>query len=158
MKRGILLGVVLDLVAGGSAFAGPKWLITSTTQIKPSVLVKLRGARGPKGAAGAEGPPGPAGAFSSADESIVDGTHEELCAYTPATSTTEQHTCAAESVATCPGDAVVISGGFTTDTDAAQLDFYSDYPEPPTSWAVGATNYGATQMGFTAYALCAKVG
>jgi hypothetical protein len=48
-----VLALVLSL--GGTALAVKHYLITSTKQIKPSVLAKLRGHRGPRG------PMGPAG-------------------------------------------------------------------------------------------------
>src|SRR3954453_9025188 len=61
---GLAIAVVALFIAlGGTAF-GAHFLITSTSQIKPSVLKKLRAKRGPAGvkrATGASGPAGPAG-------------------------------------------------------------------------------------------------
>ena len=49
-------------IGGGTAWAASHhYLITSTSQIKPKVLNKLRGHRGPVGATGAKGAPGAAG-------------------------------------------------------------------------------------------------
>jgi hypothetical protein len=66
----IIAVVALFVALGGTAVAANRYLITSTSQIKPSVLKELRGhagATGPTGAtglagsAGATGAPGPAG-------------------------------------------------------------------------------------------------
>jgi len=67
------LGTVVALVAlfvalGGTAVAANHYLISSTSQIKPSVLKALKGAAGAPGAKGATGPagsPGPAGSSGS---------------------------------------------------------------------------------------------
>ena len=49
------------MFGGGWAFATTDYLITSTHQIKPSVLTQLKGNRGPRGYRGYTGPRGPAG-------------------------------------------------------------------------------------------------
>jgi hypothetical protein len=72
MRRRITPGTVIATVAlvfamTGGAYAAGKFLITSTKQIKPSVLKQLTGKAGPagakglSGAAGAAGPAGPGG-------------------------------------------------------------------------------------------------
>ncbi len=81
-------------LAGGTAFAARHYLLSSTAQIKPSLLHKLRGrsgptgpkgdpgavgatgARGPSGPAGPVGPAGPAGPGSNTGFGLVqaDGT------------------------------------------------------------------------------------
>jgi hypothetical protein len=61
----VAMTVALVFAMSGGAYAAGKFLITSTKQIKPSVLASLKGkagATGPAGAAGATGPAGPAGA------------------------------------------------------------------------------------------------
>jgi|HubBroStandDraft_3_1064219.scaffolds.fasta_scaffold02756_2 hypothetical protein len=60
----IVSSVALFFALGGSAIAAQHYLITSTNQIKPSVLEKLKGdtgASGPQGPAGPAGPTGPTG-------------------------------------------------------------------------------------------------
>ena len=60
--KGNAIGLVaLVLATTGTAIAASHYVITSTSQIKPSVLRKLRGGSGPAGATGPAGPPGPAG-------------------------------------------------------------------------------------------------
>jgi hypothetical protein len=49
------------VLAGGSAWAAHRYLITSRRQISPSVLEALKGATGPAGQSGAAGPTGPGG-------------------------------------------------------------------------------------------------
>jgi hypothetical protein len=66
----IIASVALFVALGGSATAAGHYFITSTNQIKPSVLKKLKGNAGANGATGqtgatgatgAQGPQGPAG-------------------------------------------------------------------------------------------------
>src|SRR5271166_1918612 len=63
----IIASVALFFALGGTATAAHQYLITSTSQIKPSVLKKLKGKAGPastngtNGANGREGKEGPRG-------------------------------------------------------------------------------------------------
>jgi hypothetical protein len=58
----------LVFVMTGGAYAAKKYLITSTSQIKPSVLKALQGKQGPAGPAGSAGAAGPAGVGLKGDE------------------------------------------------------------------------------------------
>lgn len=58
----VALTLALVFATTGGAYAASKYLITSTKQIKPSVLKQLRDNTGAKGATGPAGPAGPAGA------------------------------------------------------------------------------------------------
>jgi hypothetical protein len=58
--------LALFFALGGTAIAAKHYLITSTSQIKPSVLQKLHGPQGPAGVQGPAGPAGAAGANGAA--------------------------------------------------------------------------------------------
>jgi Collagen triple helix repeat (20 copies) len=57
----VIATLALVLAMSGGAYAAGHYLITSTKQIKPSVLKALKGKTGPVGPAGTAGPAGPAG-------------------------------------------------------------------------------------------------
>jgi len=57
----VVATLALVFAMSGGAYAASKFLITSTKQIKPSVLASLKGKAGANGAPGATGPAGPAG-------------------------------------------------------------------------------------------------
>jgi hypothetical protein len=57
----VIASLALVFAMSGGAYAASKYVITSTKQIKPSVLAQLKGNAGAKGAAGAAGAPGAAG-------------------------------------------------------------------------------------------------
>ena len=60
-----LLALTLSM-GGGVALAAKHYLITSTSQISPKVLTKLKGTQGPQGKQGAQGAQGPQGAKGDA--------------------------------------------------------------------------------------------
>jgi hypothetical protein len=57
----VAMTLALVLAMSGGAYAAKRYLITSTKQIKPSVLKQLEGKTGPAGPAGPQGASGPAG-------------------------------------------------------------------------------------------------
>jgi hypothetical protein len=61
----VIACLALFFALGGTAIAAQHYLITSTNQIKPSVLAKLKGGMGAIGAAGPAGPAGAAGPAGS---------------------------------------------------------------------------------------------
>jgi len=62
----VIACLALFFALGGTAIAARQYLITSTDQIKPSVLEKLKGKEGPPGPDGPQGPVGPAGPAGAA--------------------------------------------------------------------------------------------
>jgi hypothetical protein len=162
--------LALFVALGGSAIAANHYLITKTSQIKPSVLNKLKGndgaagapgAQGPQGPQGAQGPagaqgpvgaPGPTGAPGSGAGSLSpittiegpEGENEfdsELGAYV------------AVSVALCPSGQHAVSGGqFLLGFPYATLSEATE-----SGWGVVAFNESATgAVGAIAY--CSKDG
>jgi hypothetical protein len=69
----VVATLALVFAMGGSAIAAKHYLITSTKQIKPSVLKKLRGASGKVGPVGPQGPVGLVGASGLAGGSGPKG-------------------------------------------------------------------------------------
>jgi hypothetical protein len=57
----VAMTLALVFAMSGGAYAASKYLITSTKQIKPSVLAQLKGKNGKNGAPGLAGPVGPVG-------------------------------------------------------------------------------------------------
>jgi hypothetical protein len=65
--------LALFVASTGTSIAANHYLITSTKQIKPNVLSKLKGAKGPKGAKGTRGATGAVGATGAAGAAGAQG-------------------------------------------------------------------------------------
>jgi len=161
----VIASLALFFALGGTAIAAKHYLITSTTQIKPSVLAKLKGARGeagaqgtagppgPQGPAGAQGPPGPSN-LSKLTEML--GPENRVPAYNEVGPGGEEGVEA--SVATCPLGQHVVSGG--SDVFAGIVAGALSVPsEDHSSWIVVVANdSGYTNGVVQAIAYCAGAG
>jgi len=77
----VIACLALFVASTGTAIAAHHYLITSTKQIKPSVLKQLKGAKGPKGATGATGAIGATGAAGAAGAAGAQGPAGTAVAY-----------------------------------------------------------------------------
>ena len=146
-----IVALVLAL-GGGTALAASHYLITSTSQIKPSVRNALRGERGHRGYIGYRGYKGAtgvsgAGGATSVTEQIATG---QIAASSSGSGTVN-----------CPaGTKATGGGGF--DDGVATAVMYQDGPAPnsgtaatPTGWqASWKTN--ADAITWSVYAICAS--
>ena len=142
--------VALFFSLAGTGLAASKYLISSTSQIKPSVLKSLKGKQGSRGPAGAQGSTGPAGAagaagtFSASNLTVVDSA--------PTTVLSDQSGPAA--IATCPAGDTVVSGGWAGPLTQTNINY--DQPDGTNAWEVIVANTGPTGETVTAVAVCAS--
>jgi hypothetical protein len=146
--------VALFFSLGGVAIATEHYLITSTSQIKPSVLRDLQGDRGPQGPAGKDGAPGPAGATGATGSTAPDQT---LSVVNVTNQVTEEATGLQQVNATCPSGYALTGGGAGIEGNASSvIDSSPDPSSPTTAWSV---IYNVPTIGDieTAEALCAEL-
>lgn len=132
---GIIAVVALVFAMVGGAYAAKKYVITSTSQIKPSVLKALKGAAGAPGATGAAGAKGDAGANGS---NGTNGTNGVSVTSQPAT------------VGECPAGGTKFTSASGTGKacngeDGAQGDpWVPNNTLPPGATLTGAWTFGKT--------------
>jgi hypothetical protein len=130
----IAVAAFVFAMAGG-AWAANKYVITSTAQIKPSVLKKLTGAPGPPGAPGSNGSNGSNGAAGQAGGKGADGTSVTTSSF------------AGEKGACKSGGVEVKSASPTVNVCNGQTGFTETLPSGSTE--TGAWGYGPLASGVT---------
>jgi hypothetical protein len=167
--------LALFVALGGSALAATQYRITSTKQIKPSVVRYLKGKQGPRGRRGHTGPQGRPGATN------VRFVRGPVVTLPPFGSTPSSVTATAE----CPAGTALVGGGGRliaqgtllataaviaesypeSDDSAGDLDVSNTgVPKAPRRWVVAAVNPGPDKYSVHpsaaalvwAYALCAS--
>lgn len=141
-KTVFVLGVLGALLLAAGAGAASRWIITSTHQIKPSVLRQLRGAQGPTG------PTGPAGAAGGPGKE--DTVISETLTLQPGQSSYDVDPNNFQ--ANCPSGEVVIGTGFNA--GIGQADDVLSY-----TFFVGGFFYNNSSIAYQVHlqAICAPV-
>ncbi|HEX2702061.1 MAG TPA: hypothetical protein VHM72_01335 [Solirubrobacteraceae bacterium] len=145
------LALVLVLGAG-SAWAAKHYVITSTNQIKPSVIKKLHGANGKNGTNGTNGTNGATGASGVISGYVV--LHGSTNTSVPALQS-------AVGEEACPSGDVVLGGGASVvGSNATNNPLTMEESQPDTSsnaWAITMVNNMSSTQQFDVWAVCAKV-
>jgi hypothetical protein len=144
--------IALFFALGGTALAAHHYLITSTHQIKPSVLKALRGsgppgAPGPTGAAGPQGTPGARGEPGPVNLSSLT--------IIRATDIKVPNGKEATSVASCPTGSRAVSGG---EYSGFAIRNGSEMSSDHQSWIVLVTNLSGVETNLEAIVYCAGAG
>jgi hypothetical protein len=158
-----LVALLAMLVLTGGAFAASRYLITSTHQIKPSVLAQLRGHRGLAGARGPQGPNGDAGAQGPAGAGAqgpagISGYQVVTSSVTEGSNPTQITDL--DVVATCPAGKVSLGGGFQVLGAAAGVPLFNYPTAGGAGWRVAfyaPAAPAAQQVTLSVYAICASV-
>lgn len=144
----LIASAALFFSLGGTGLAASRYLVTSKSQIKPSVLRELHGDRGRTGRTGRTGAAGATGATGAAGPAGVI-----VAPATAASDPVSLSDSAPSSVADvyCPTGDVVIGGGYL----ASGAIVEEDQATAANQWTVSATlTPGSNSGSFTAQAVC----
>jgi hypothetical protein len=152
----IIAGLALFFALGGTAVAASHYLITSTSQIKPTVLSKLKGKPGPQGPAGAAGAAGPQGATGSAGPQGPAGPSSLSAITTVVGPTVEVENGKVKGAgAECPaGDRAVSGGGDGSISGLIDSEMETSH----TSWFIIVYNTSGVTVKIHATVECAAAG
>lgn len=151
----VIATVALFFALGGTALAS-HYFITSTNQIKPSVLNKLKGKRGPRGATGPMGPTGPAGPQGATGLQGPAGPSNLSAIVTVAGPTVEAENDKVKGAAAeCPaGDRAVSGGGDGSISGLIDSEMETSH----TSWFILVYNTSGITLKIHATVECATGG
>jgi hypothetical protein len=150
--------VALFFAVGGTAIAAKQYLLTSTKQIKPSVLKELRGrkgATGSQGPAGAVGPQGVAGATGTQGPS-----GSSTLSYVSAGPYAVGPGAQTGGSVTCPSGQIVSGGGAYGNSASSEQSIDASFPRTgpgssvPNQWGAYFDNNTGVSNTFTVYAIC----
>jgi hypothetical protein len=133
----VISSAALFFSVTGAGFAAHHYLITSTSQIKPSVINSLRGHTGARG---------PAGTFNATNLHVIVAPQVFLGLF--GSGNEVQAT-----TATCPSGTSIVSGGYTSNIVLGDVSFTGPNGN---GWAAVGVNDSSTQSPYIqAIAVCA---
>jgi hypothetical protein len=152
----IIASLALFFALGGTAVAASHYLITSTSQIKPTVLSKLKGKPGPQGPAGPAGPQGAGGSQGAVGPQGPAGLSNLSAITTVVGPTVEVENDKVEATgAECPaGDRAVSGGGYGSISGLDDSEMETSH----TSWFILVDNTSGITLKIHAAVECAAGG
>ena len=150
MRKTVLAVTAIGiLILAAGAGAASRWVITSTHQIKPSVLRELKGKRGPQGATGPRGATGPGGAAAPAGVGTTTLVGSPEVTLQPGQTTYDVMPSGFE--ATCPSGTTAVGTGFNGD-GVNTITYLESYGSFVGGFLVNDSSVSATAQ---LYAVCA---
>lgn len=168
----VTASVALFFSLAGTGLAASHYLITSVSQIKPSVRHALRGAVGPAGTTGEQGVPGVPGAAGTQGPTGMTGPAGQpwsgMMVRTSSLQNLPSDDSAAAFTLDCPSGKFAVTGGYETSGGTTILSSRpslqaaagnkadlsgADLTGAPTGWVVSASGAGGT---VTVWVVCGQ--